>query len=69
MSAKARVQVISYTNGMVPTFEHANTVEELLKAKGLNGDTVVNVNGTMKYDSKLSNGDVVMFSKGSTKSA
>ncbi len=69
MAKTVRVQVISYLNGMVPKFEQATTVEKLLASHGLNGDTVVNVNGTMKYDDTLSNGDTVMFSKGSVKSA
>lgn len=67
---KSRIQVLSYTNGMVPDYKNASTVDELLKAYGLNGDTVINVNGTMKYgDGKLETGDIVMFSKGSVKSA
>lgn len=67
--SKTRVQVISYKNGMVPNYQYADTVEDLLAQNGLNGDTVVNVNGTMKYDNELKTGDTVMFSAGAVKSA
>jgi sulfur carrier protein ThiS len=54
---------------MVPNYQYADTVEDLLAQNGLNGDTVVNVNGTMKYDNELKTGDTVMFSAGAVKSA
>ena len=65
---KVRVQVVSYTTGMKVENKNFATVTEALQAYGLNGDTVVNVNGSLKYDDKLSSGDFIMFSQGAVKS-
>ena len=69
MSKKARVKVLSYTNGMVPKYKRAYDVEDLLDQMGLNGDTVVTVNGSDTYPDELKDNDVVMLAMGSMKSA
>lgn len=66
---KSRVKVLSYQNGMVPKYYRAFDVDDLLEQLGLNGDTMVTVNGSDTYAPSLEDDDVVTLSKGSMKSA